>query len=156
MENMNPFTRTVMNAVTGVPVFGVTLWTVHVVCIVILRVFFGVKENSSLIADVMIFGMILGSWLAFAGSLGYLISSVVFSVLRSRQPSLRHRVCRAIASALVVYLLIWSRLLSGILEFLRQKDIFDGDFMMVLAPWTMGAVLSTLLVCVVADAIERP
>jgi hypothetical protein len=155
METARFFTRTLMSSLVGAHVFATTLWTTHVVYTVILRVFFGVKEYSSMSADVVIFGMMLGLLYAFGAALGYLISSLIFRVLQSCQPSLLHEVGCALAAALAVYLLALSRY-SAMLEFLGDLGVFNlNGYVIVAVPWTLVAIPSTLLIFIVTKAIRK-
>jgi hypothetical protein len=144
--------RTLMNSVVGVLLFGTTLWASHVVFIVILRIFFGAREYSSLLADVVIFGMMLGLLFAFGAALGYLISSLVFRVSQSCPPTLRHEAVCAMIAAITVYLLTLSRY-AAMTEFLGDLGVFNvHGYALVAAPWTLVAIPSTFLVFVVAKA----
>jgi hypothetical protein len=73
--------QTLKNTFVGSIIFAVAFWTANVTHVAILRVFFGVQGKSTLSADVIIFGAMLGFVLTIGAFLGYAIVNLVFHAL---------------------------------------------------------------------------
>ena len=133
----------------GSLMFAVVLWTANVIYVAILRIFFGAQGKSTLGADVMIFGAMLGIVFVIGAIVGYAVVNLLFHSLRTGNVSLGGQVRCAVVAALLSYAFLPMGYLSVVAEFIQRTGAARSlgvDVERSLIPWAVIGAMSGLLV----------
>lgn len=153
MLNNSQSMRSFISATWGALVFGAALITTNAVCVAIARIVFGARGKSTLSADVMIFGVLLGVVYATGASVGYMTINLLLHCMASIHTEFRRQVYSALVAALLTYALALKCLPALRAYF---EGIWPMGYLSEMIPWAAFSALVGLVVLGPGRLIARP